>query len=907
MSYFVSRSWNYGESNILVGICKTPSIIARLLFVIVILSISVGNAQDPFGEQTYPETIRTANWLARIEPATTWEAALDGEASDLLEFITSDLLLAGVVEVDRNSAPDYGPLYLIDTATGEVKWEYDRDDLSGGSYSLLIVDPLIILLGSDQSSARLVALDPESGRKVWDEKVDTPYGVARVTGQNRLIFAFRDGSSFKVRVLDIATGDALIETGLPAEAFSGTTNISIDVADTLAFLVGNSVVTLDLSDGRVVRTVDIPLIASESASTVFLTDGILAWDTETIAYFDPASDAVRWTVTVEGEPIQTVAVSRGHIVLVTGIEQSVMSLLDPGAGQQLWSHSITGRIVSPIATSDDLFLFTTDSTVVGVKVADGSTSFVRSLPSDMASGSPTFAEIMGLPDVLRTEDGVLFVARERSGIAAFDLPSGNLRWYHAHYEANLALINYTADGRFVSLHATMVEMGHISPSEPFIPPPSLSAVNSSGTSQHLATAQRRYETARARYEAGRGSASDVQFAVDGELVALQMDMALGQFTAGLEVAQSILNLGIAFREIQLARGRQGAIDRMELALQGALRAQENLFQSGYYLRPFYLEMWGRGVTIVQTATGLRRDIIFSPQSPPALAYGLDMPTFAVDAEGDQLVVFGISLETDRYQRRNKWGTHVPNFSVLGYALNRLEFVSHSTVHPVLEPAITAGDVEQIRWLTDRGLDINETSLRMGQTPIFHAVAMGMADIVELLINAGADVNDVDDMGGTPIFYAAIMGMTEIVELLINAGADVNAVNRMGITPIEQVGLPQNIFDVLLAAGACTASGDIPFQPEVAVPPLIMAIIVNQADQVRMLVERGEDLEWRNAHGETPLFFAVAFGNPELVRLLLELGAEVNAVDNQGRTPIDGALNEEIQTILSAAGGRSGTD
>ena len=733
--------------------------------------------------------------------------------------------------------------------------------------------------------------------------------MARVTGQNRLIFAFRDGSSFKVRVLDLATGDALIETVLPAEAFSGTTNISIDVADTSAFLVGNSVVTLDLADGRVVRTIDIPLIASESASTVFLTDGILAWDTETIAYFDRALNAVRWTVTTDDEPIQTVAVSMGHIVLVTGIEQSVMSLLDPGAGQQIWSHSITGRIVSPIATSDDLFLCTTDSTVVGVKVADGSTAFVRSLPSDMASGSPTFAEIMGLPDVLRTEDGVLFVARERSGIAAFDLPNGNLRWYHAHYEANLALINYTADGRFVSLHATMVEMGHISPSEPFIPPPSLSAVNSSGTSQHLATAQRRYETARARYEAGRGSASDVQLAVEGVLVSLQMDMTCGQLTAGLEVAQSIMNLGIALREIQRARGRQGAIDRMELALQGALRAQENLFQSGYYLRPFYLEMWGRGVTIVETATGLRRDIIFSPQSPPALAYGLDMPTFAVDTEGDQLVVFGISLKTDRYQRRNKWGTHIPNYSLLKYALDQLEFVSHSTVYPALQPAIINGDVEQIHWLIDQGLDVEVLEWRNqhGETPIFQAVAMGMANIVELLINAGADVNAVDDLGGTPIFYAATIRLADIVELLINAGADVNAVNEMGITPIEQVGLPQNIFDMLLAAGACTASGGIPSQPEVAVPPLIMAIIVNQPDQVLMIVERGDDLEWRNAHGETPLFFAVAFGNPELVRLLLELGAEVNAVDNQGRTPIDGALNEDIQTILRAAGGRSGVD
>lgn len=876
MNYFASRSWNRGESNIRVSIYKSPSILVRLLFVFVMSSISVGSAQDPFGEHTYPETIQTANRLADIEPATTWEVALDGEASDLLEFISPDLLLAGVVVVDRNSAPDYGPIYLIDTSTGEVKWEYDRDDLSGGSYSLLFVDPLIILLGVDQSSARLVALEPESGRKVWDEKVDTPYGLAGVPDQNRLILAFRDGSSFKSRMLDLATGNAVSEIDLPSDAFSDITHISIYVEDTTALLVGRSIVAVDLEDGSIIRTVDIPITAPEPASTIFLTDGILAWDAQEITYLDQTLNEVRWTVTPDDGPIRTATVSSGYIVLVTGTEQSVMSLLDPATGQQVWSHSIGGKIVSPIATSDDLFLCTTDSTVVGVTAADGRTAFVSSFPPDMASGSPTFAEIMGLPDVLRIENGVLFVARERSGIAAFDLPGGTLRWYHAHYNASLHLINYTADGRYASVYATMIEMGHLSPGEPFLPPPSLSAVNPDGTSRFLATAQQHYEHARARYESGQGTALDVQLAAGGELVALRMDMFSGQLTAGLEVAQSILNFGIAFREIQLARGRQGAIDRMELALQGAQRAQEHLFQSGYYLRPFYVQLWGRGVTIVETATGLRRDIIFSPQSMPALAYGLDMPTFAVDSGGDQLVVFGISLQTDRYERRNKWGTHIPNYSLLKYALDRLEFVSHSTVYPALEPAIIDGDMEQINWLLDQGRNTGILEWR-------------------------------NQSGETPIFFAAALGMVDIVELLINAGADVNAVSDMGMTAIELAGYSQNTFDVLLAAGARTASGEIPSEPEFAVPPLLMAICINQIDEIRMLIERGEDIEERNEHGETYLFFAVALGNPEIVQLLLEYGAEVNAISNNGQTPYDLALTEEIQAILRAAGGRSGMD
>jgi ankyrin repeat protein len=198
------------------------------------------------------------------------------------------------------------------------------------------------------------------------------------------------------------------------------------------------------------------------------------------------------------------------------------------------------------------------------------------------------------------------------------------------------------------------------------------------------------------------------------------------------------------------------------------------------------------------------------------------------------------------------------------------------VYPALEPAIINGDAEQIHWLIDQGLDV---------------------DILEWR----------NQHGETPIFFAAVLGMTGIVELLINAGADVNAVNDTGMTPIELVGFSQNTFDILLAAGARTASGEIPSRPEAEVPPLLLAIAANQIYEIRMLIEGGEDLEWRNENGGTHLFFAVAMGNPETVQLLLEYGAEVNAVNNDGQTPYDLALTEEIQAILDAAGGRSGIE
>ena len=54
--------------------------------------------------------------------------------------------------------------------------------------------------------------------------------------------------------------------------------------------------------------------------------------------------------------------------------------------------------------------------------------------------------------------------------------------------------------------------------------------------------------------------------------------------------------------------------------------------------------------------------------------------------------------------------------------------------------------------------------------LLYAVKEGNADIVELLINAGADINNIEN---DILLYAVKKGYTDVVELLINAGADVN--------------------------------------------------------------------------------------------------------------------------------------
>lgn len=106
-----------------------------------------------------------------------------------------------------------------------------------------------------------------------------------------------------------------------------------------------------------------------------------------------------------------------------------------------------------------------------------------------------------------------------------------------------------------------------------------------------------------------------------------------------------------------------------------------------------------------------------------------------------------------------------------------------------------GKLDIIKLLIDAGADANN----LEDPPIIHAEGDN-TDVYEILIDNGADVNVVDKSGSTPLFSAAYKGNADAVELLINSGADVNAVNNHGMTPLKMSG-SSAVSDLLIEAGA----------------------------------------------------------------------------------------------------------
>lgn len=116
----------------------------------------------------------------------------------------------------------------------------------------------------------------------------------------------------------------------------------------------------------------------------------------------------------------------------------------------------------------------------------------------------------------------------------------------------------------------------------------------------------------------------------------------------------------------------------------------------------------------------------------------------------------------------------------------------------------------VKFLLENAANINDKEVRdtIDQTPLIVAADGGCKDIVEMLLEAGANIEHRNDQGETALISAAQNGHKEIVQMLLDAGANVNQENADGETALDltiKLRHKKDLVDLLLEHGA-EASG-----------------------------------------------------------------------------------------------------
>lgn len=160
-------------------------------------------------------------------------------------------------------------------------------------------------------------------------------------------------------------------------------------------------------------------------------------------------------------------------------------------------------------------------------------------------------------------------------------------------------------------------------------------------------------------------------------------------------------------------------------------------------------------------------------------------------------------------------------------------------------------------------------------------------IQEMLLEKGADVNavargDAINDSGTPLKFAALTGCFTTIQMMLNAGAEVNAYGGALATPF----IATACTGKRLAASLLVERGaDIHLSGPDGLTALMCASRYGHADFVRWLLSLGARVDAERMDGETALFAAASHGHAEVVRSLLEADATVDVSDDEGCTPL----------------------
>jgi ankyrin repeat protein len=204
-------------------------------------------------------------------------------------------------------------------------------------------------------------------------------------------------------------------------------------------------------------------------------------------------------------------------------------------------------------------------------------------------------------------------------------------------------------------------------------------------------------------------------------------------------------------------------------------------------------------------------------------------------------------------------------------------------------AIRRGDNTEVEARILEGFDLDHAECTH-TPPLLFAIMQERFEIIQTLLNYGADVNVRDHQQRTPLHMAVKMRQNETIQLLMRYGADAKAKNAEGVSAME----------LAYRLESKTAAKLLKQTPSMLKEPGSLFEAAKRGDllSIARADKRSDRLFERNRDGQSLLHLAVAGNNIRLVAYLLNKGLDIDATDSLGNTSLCiAAYQNGLETVL----------
>ena len=238
--------------------------------------------------------------------------------------------------------------------------------------------------------------------------------------------------------------------------------------------------------------------------------------------------------------------------------------------------------------------------------------------------------------------------------------------------------------------------------------------------------------------------------------------------------------------------------------------------------------------------------------------------------------------------------HIPNIKA-SYLVKAIKSEDYNRVEKMLSSGINP-NITTTSNLSEFILNAVEST---GERPLSVACKTGNLMIVKLLIEYGATSEPYDKCGWSPLnqtLFHYQANDKEIVKLLLNSGADVNEENAYGIPIFNAAAMLPQKYNSVNTSGRFY---DGEYDEKVA---------YGITDIVLFLLEYGNyNIDVQSTYnGSTLLITATQSGNKVLMKNLIDMGCDINITDASGKTAYDYAIQSEDNSLITILTQREGS-
>ncbi len=203
-------------------------------------------------------------------------------------------------------------------------------------------------------------------------------------------------------------------------------------------------------------------------------------------------------------------------------------------------------------------------------------------------------------------------------------------------------------------------------------------------------------------------------------------------------------------------------------------------------------------------------------------------------------------------------------------------------------AIQTNNIDAVKALLENGADVNEPAYTT-KTPLHYASHSRNKEILTLMMTEGADLEAKTEQGFTPLFYAVGFNLDNC-RILLEAGADVDGIDNWKRTNLN-VAAAQGLTEV--AAILLEFDANVNTLDVWNWSALDVAEAYEFTEVAELIIETG------GVNGpQITIHEAAGTGDNDMVVLHLFFGTDINLLDDTGETPMDTAANLRMTNTVA---------